>query len=361
MDSNNNADLIKNIKSLEKEAFEARKRYGESGDIDDMLTASATPIVHIKPIINDTDSNDKQETPADEFKYLHSQALQGIIILKHTGKSLNIRVPQMIDGERVVRIGGFNDGHKNRVFGNIGILSVRIPNSVTEIGNCVFIDCIELRSVTLPANLKKINIGTFFNCANLTDITIPGSVTEIGTAAFKNCVKLTISAIPNSVPKLGFGAFDGCIGLESKIHASANKGTLAESKKSKSNSLASGREGMGTKMPKKNKSEAEAIGELKEIILSLNNDRNKRKYLTERLANKALNIISTINHKGTLTEIIKSKSNLLFYEASRHPSQSECTCGYSVSASGGCSCDTEGSKGYSFDLRTAAKDRLLEL
>jgi len=319
---------------------------------------SATPTVPIKPIINDTDSDDKKETPADEFKYMYSQVLQGIIIFEHTGESTNIRMPQMIDGENVVRIGGFHEGLKNRVFSDTGILSVHIPNSVIEIGNGAFSGCTELTSVTLPNNLKIINIGTFFNCANLIDITIPESVNEIGTAAFKNCVKLTNLVIPDSVTKIGFGALDGCIGLESRIDAIANKGTLAENIKSKSNHFL--QEGMGTNMPKKNKSEL-AIRELREIILNLNNSRNKNKYQTKYLANKALNIISTLNHKGVLTEIIKSKSNLLFYEAGRPPSQSECTCGYRVSASGGCSCDTEGFEGYTIDLRTAARSRLLEL
>ena len=119
------------------------------------------------------------------------------------------------------------------------------------------------------------------------------------------------------------------------------------------------RKGWELECQKKNKRESEAKRELKEIIIELGNSRNRKKYQTESLAKRALSIINTINHKGILTEIIKSKSYLFFHEADI-PIR-ECTCAYRISASGGCSCGADGYRGYSIDIRAAANNRLLEL
>jgi hypothetical protein len=112
-------------------------------------------------------------------------------------------------------------------------------------------------------------------------------------------------------------------------------------------------------MPVKSKRESEAKRELNEIVADLTSGRKANKQQIKSSAKRALDIINTINHKGALAEIIKSKSNLFFYEADIPAS--ECTCGYRISASGGCSCGSDGYKGYKIDLRAAAKDRLQTL
>lgn len=61
---------------------------------------------------------------------------------------------------------------------------------------------------------KKVFAGAFENCTALTDVKIPNTVTEIGDGAFYNCSALTEMLIPDSVIFIGTQALSGCSLLE---------------------------------------------------------------------------------------------------------------------------------------------------
>ena len=89
------------------------------------------------------------------------------------------------------------------------IVSVVIPNSVTNIFGSSFKWCSELTSVQLPNTIKKIPDQLFNQCSNLESVTIPDSVTLIEQEAFKGCSKLSPFYIPESVQAIQGNAFAG--------------------------------------------------------------------------------------------------------------------------------------------------------
>lgn len=110
--------------------------------------------------------------------------------------------------------------------GCTSLISIEIPNSVTEIGGGVFAGCKSLKTIKLSENIKTLNtvnyydlyeydreIGFFEECKSLESITIPNNVTEIGSDAFKGCSSLASIEIPNSVIYLGDMAFANCHSL----------------------------------------------------------------------------------------------------------------------------------------------------
>ena len=94
--------------------------------------------------------------------------------------------------------------------------SVIIPSSVAEIGRWAFSKCTSLTTVELserepqviettddesePAQgaTVKLESGVFDGCENLVSVTLPDNVTEIGRMAFYNCPNVTIRAHENS-------------------------------------------------------------------------------------------------------------------------------------------------------------------
>ena len=100
-------------------------------------------------------------------------------------------------------------------YGCIGLTSITIPNSVTNIGNNAFSDCSGLTSVIIPKSVTDIGSGAFSGCTGLISIDIPNSVTSIGSSAFLSCSGLTSIDIPNSVTSIGGSAFAYCSGLTS--------------------------------------------------------------------------------------------------------------------------------------------------
>ena len=95
------------------------------------------------------------------------------------------------------------------------LLSVYIPDSISEIGKYAFEGCAMIKCINLPLSVKRIGESAFQNCTSLENIIIPESVYYIGNAAFKNCVSISNVSLPNSVSVLGAGAFMSCRSLNS--------------------------------------------------------------------------------------------------------------------------------------------------
>lgn len=91
--------------------------------------------------------------------------------------------------------------------GNNIVKSIRIPETVTAIGEGAFQDCRSLESINLPTKLTVIAAWTFYGCTGLKEITIPSKVYKIGVEAFADCVSCQSIVIPASVTQIGKNAF----------------------------------------------------------------------------------------------------------------------------------------------------------
>ncbi len=123
---------------------------------------------------------------------------------------------------------------------------IKMPDSLTKIGEGAFGKCVNLANVIISRNVEEIGCGVFEACGNLTSIkvvednpiydsrdncnaiietkantliagcqttVIPQSVSCIGHRAFTYCEKLTSIFIPKSVTQIHPGAFAGCSSL----------------------------------------------------------------------------------------------------------------------------------------------------
>jgi len=97
--------------------------------------------------------------------------------------------------------------------------SIQIDNTVTAlptaIGNEAFRACNSLISIAIPDGVTNIGIYAFNLCYSLSSITIPGSVTSIGNYAFYFCTSLVFITIPDSVTNMGSYVFGECFSLVS--------------------------------------------------------------------------------------------------------------------------------------------------
>ena len=95
------------------------------------------------------------------------------------------------------------------------LISITIPEGVTTIGGCAFDGCRSLTSINIPESVTTIVDFAFCDCSSLSSITIPESVTTIGEAAFLRCSSLSSITIPEGVTTIGEDAFEDCTSLSS--------------------------------------------------------------------------------------------------------------------------------------------------
>lgn len=90
------------------------------------------------------------------------------------------------------------------------IISIRVGEGISAIGNQVFADCINVEKIELPNSLVTIGNYTFSNNVSLGALNLPGNITKIGTGAFYNDINLTVTGFPESIKVIGGSAFYNC-------------------------------------------------------------------------------------------------------------------------------------------------------
>lgn len=76
--------------------------------------------------------------------------------------------------------------------------SVRLPDTITEIGYRAFAFCKQLTDIEIPETVTKIDEWAFFCCKRLNNIFIPDSVERIETGAFYECGDIIVNC--NDMP-----------------------------------------------------------------------------------------------------------------------------------------------------------------
>lgn len=143
-------------------------------------------------------------------------------ITKYNGKALNVTIPSTIYGNKVTKIGDY-------AFRQTDVVSVTIPNGVTELDYGCFEYCENLKNVSIPNSVETIGGAAFWECTNLTSFAVPSGVKTIGDTAFYKCTNLKTLSISETVSDMDtdflFGNDYGltCKMLESITVDSRNK------------------------------------------------------------------------------------------------------------------------------------------
>ncbi len=130
----------------------------------------------------------------------------GLVLTTYKGTDINVVIPSEIDGKPVVELDSY-------LFKNKGIQSVKMPDSITELGVLVFWNCNQLKKVEFGDGLDYIGRDTFRDCPNLTEIILPQNLIGIGSYAFWGCSGLEHITLPDNLKTVSWGAFAECESL----------------------------------------------------------------------------------------------------------------------------------------------------
>ena len=168
----------------------------------------------------------------------------------------------------------------NQAFrGCTSLVEVKMPENMVQIGREAFLGCTSLSSIKLPAGLTRIEWYTFSGCSGLADISLPESLTVIEGYAFEGCSALSSIKLPEGITSIGGSAFAKC-GELAEFELGPNLNTIGAQAlascnslehliiKSKSLNFASDI-GVSTTGLRKVTIHCDSVGELNETVLKL--------------------------------------------------------------------------------------------
>lgn len=92
--------------------------------------------------------------------------------------------------------------------------SIKLPTSITSIGEGAFAGCGELTSIDIPQGVTSIGEYAFENCSNLKDITYSSKLDSIEENVFSHCSSLEKITIQKSVKYMENAWWSGCTNLK---------------------------------------------------------------------------------------------------------------------------------------------------
>ncbi|MDE6705450.1 MAG: leucine-rich repeat domain-containing protein [Treponemataceae bacterium] len=130
----------------------------------------------------------------------------GMQIETWTGDSTKLIIPA---GATQIRANAFDTYY----YTDRSIVSVTIPNTVTDIGQQAFRNCKKLETAVISGTMASIGESAFNGCELLKNVTISEGVASIKKNAFQGCSSLASISIPGSVTDTETNIFAGCASL----------------------------------------------------------------------------------------------------------------------------------------------------
>ena len=94
------------------------------------------------------------------------------------------------------------------------LVTVKLPNTIKQIGSSAFYDCNNLQSITMYEGIETINSMAFNSCSQLKSVTLPNGLLNIEYYAFGYCHALENVDFPPTLETIGGDVFCGCNSLK---------------------------------------------------------------------------------------------------------------------------------------------------
>ena len=228
---NEELQLFKSNKVLENMNFEGGSLVSAENSLDyNTKPAEETGnIYNVIPSLEGSHFDGKLEVIKGEL-LLNSQDKTEIEVAQSVGVAVN---PYEITDE-----GELISSNGNLLLMDEETGTLRLPESVTSIGEGAFANLDGLKKIIIPGTVKTIKtsafsynqsleevilengvetieINAFLGCGNLQKIEMPESVKSIGANCFKDCIKLDNVVLPSNLTTLQVQTFNGCKSLKS--------------------------------------------------------------------------------------------------------------------------------------------------
>lgn len=139
----------------------------------------------------------------ENFAYVHKTYYDSYGYLRHTWDIVNINKETYT--VTAVASKAFYKSPRR-----VNIQTIKLPETIREIGEGAFSWCIYLRSINIPSQVTVIKSSTFWYCKNMVKFVLPENIETIETSAFSDCENLEEINIPGKCVSIQNNAFTWC-------------------------------------------------------------------------------------------------------------------------------------------------------
>ena len=136
---------------------------------------------------------------------LYSEDLHTVVGVDDTSTEFTGRVP--FGAHRI----------EDDVFSDCPYESISLPDSVEELGSCLFENSKALERVKLPSGVSELPPYLFSGCSALRKVTMPNAISSFPEGLFKNCESLPEIPFRAGITVLPESVFEGCSSLKSLV------------------------------------------------------------------------------------------------------------------------------------------------
>lgn len=150
--------------------------------------------------------------PAEAIYTIGGKDIAGALVIEdgivksYTGIRKSVTIPDTADGVPVTAVAA------EAFAGNHAVETVKLPESVAEIGDGAFRECVKLETVT-ASGVKTVGKEAFFGDAALKSVTLHDEADSFGAGAFEGCRSLKEIEL-NQISKLPDRCFADCTALQ---------------------------------------------------------------------------------------------------------------------------------------------------
>jgi len=169
-------------------------------------TPTFTPTPEVKPYV----MTEEEQKTLENLRYSIEDGEVTILGLIKDSQLEELVIPEQIEGCPVTKIA------KSAFTGNSVIKTVKMPDSIIEVGESTFRSCSSLETIKLSDSLKTIPKDLCYRCNNLKEIEFPQALETIEWGAFADNEKLE-RVVLKSAKTIGDKAFYRCDGLREVV------------------------------------------------------------------------------------------------------------------------------------------------
>lgn len=177
----------------------------DTSEPDESIDILATNSILESTEYEQLSSEDSGNSVSSDEDFIGIDTEKGYYIDEYIGDAKIVKIPEELDGNKVVGI------ERDAFYNYNNFEEIIFSSGITEIEDFTFSGVYSLKRAVLNEGLERIGERAFISCENMSEIVIPSTLKSIGNFAFCECKSLKSVELPEGLTEIGYTVFGNCL------------------------------------------------------------------------------------------------------------------------------------------------------